>query len=185
VVGRCRRRGHVVVAVWSGPPPPPSRARQARQQGAGRGSGRPRALRFFSRSASLRWVHAGQAVPGTGAVPGTDRAFVPGTSWAVPGTDGDVSGLAEAHDKLLGAMDGQRRLALGQEQESAVRILACEGADEPQFVSLQAVAERLDRRAAMEPGGRPQCGARPAGAKPTPCAAKSAVGGGPENISSF
>jgi hypothetical protein len=41
--------------------------------------------RFSSRSASRRWAHAGQDVPGTEAV------GVPGTSRAVPGTDGDIT----------------------------------------------------------------------------------------------
>ena len=51
----------------------------------------------------------------------------------------EASGHAKAFYKPLRAIDRQWRLALRQEQERAIRILAEQRPDQPQFVTLKAV----------------------------------------------
>jgi hypothetical protein len=78
--------------------------------------------------------------------------------------EGEPSGLPEALDELLRAVDRQRRLALRQEEEGAVRLLAQQRPDQPQLVALKAVdawravlgAPDVDRRRfEVWPLGRP------------------------------
>ena len=58
--------------------------------------------------------------------------------WAWIGK-GSLSGHAKPFNQLLGAVDGKRRLALGQEHEVGVRMLAPQCPQQPQLVTFQTV----------------------------------------------